>query len=214
MAGRTAAAPNPQIFSPDALEQIYATKTFGGDPTQSGLAYAFMKNREGIRGDNQQSYLQDLRIANAINAMLEQGDQQNDMNKTILNAGINAGDKLGIPLDATKAYELLIGNPARAGHDVTNLSTDKLRASIAKMQAEAANAGRGGGSGPSVDTTIEITPLGVQGKMTGKKGATVSEDLIEKNRQIFNRLSDKQRSEVPEHIQRQYRQSYTGREER
>lgn len=213
MAGRQAAPPQPNIFNPDALEQIYAKQTFGG-PEQSGLAYAFLKNAQGNRMDAQQAYLQDLRMANAMNVMLEQGDQQNDLNKTIMTQGVEASDKLGIPLDALKAFGMLVSDPNKAGA-VTGLTTDKLRAQIAKMQAEAAAAGqRGANSGPTVDTTWSINPLGAEAKVTGKKGAVVSEDVLERNRQTARRLTERQQSEYPESVRRQYRTFMTDREPR
>lgn len=213
MAGRQAAPPQPNIFNPDALEQIYAKQTFGG-PEQSGLAYAFLKNAQNNRMDAQQAYLHDLRMANAMNVMLEQGDQQNDLNKTIMTQGVEASDKLGIPLDALKAFQMLVSDPNKAGA-VTGLTTDKMRAQIAKMQAEAAAAGRSGAAHePTIDTTTEISPFGVVTKITGKRGAKVSEDLIDQQRGISNRQSAKQLTEVPRTVRDAAGNYYRMREQR
>lgn len=212
MAGRIIAPAATQIFNPDALQQIYASKVLGGDPMLSGPAYAFLKNQQGRQEEGAASYMDSLKTANALNAILEQQDIQAGVDKTIMQQGVEASDKLGIPLDALKAFQMLVSDPNKAGA-VAGLTTDKMRATIAKLQSEAANAGRGGSS-PSVDTTVEITPFGVIGKVTGKKGATVSEDVIERTRGIFNRQTDKQRAEVPASIRDAQTRFYLSREPR
>lgn len=213
MAGRVISPAQPQIFNPDALEQIYAKGATGNDPTTSGINYAFLKNQQMNRGDAQQAYLKDLHMANALNAILEQQDIQAGLDKTIMTQSVEASKELGVPLDAMKGYKMLIENPARAGVDITNLSTDKIKSIIAKNQAVAAASGRSGtAAGPEISYTT--TPLGTDVRTVGKKGFIPSQELLDKNRRIALEMTRRNQGQYTDDQKKQYRVSQGNRQSR
>jgi len=160
MATNNIKSPNPQAYSSDPLQQIYAKGTLDRD--MSGLSYMF-KNAADTRQDQQiASYEQGLSEANQMSAALTQQQMAQENAMAIIKASTGLMEK-GYAPSGMKASGAIFNDP--------NANDQFSQATLAKLLAEAATANAKGASEgqDKWQYDLDISPAGIAtGRWTGK----------------------------------------------
>lgn len=151
------ATPQPQIFSSDPLEQIYARGTLDRD--MSGLSFMFKNAEQDRRRANQDAYMEGVSEANRMSQALAQQEMAQEklietmkIAQKLTEIGVNASDMPGLD-------EVIRNNPAGTGDAAMKMILALKQSQINENNAKAAAAGQGGADKYDIET--QMTPSGV-----------------------------------------------------